>query len=61
MTLCYRSGAYTALCDAKISVADRGFIFGDGMFPMLPLYDGTETPPDQPYAGYQRVKKEPTS
>ena len=61
MTLCYLNGAYTALCDAKISVVDRGFIFEDGMFPVVPLYDGTETPPDQLYAGHQRAKKEPTS
>ena len=30
-TLCYLNGEYTALQDAKISVLDRGFIFGDGV------------------------------
>jgi D-alanine transaminase len=39
-TLCYLNGAYTALRDAKISVMDRGFIFGDGVYEVLPVYAG---------------------
>ncbi len=39
-TLCYLNGDYTALQDAKISVLDRGFIFGDGVYEVLPAYAG---------------------
>ena len=39
-TLCYLNGDYTPLHDAKISVMDRGFIFGDGVYEVLPAYAG---------------------
>ncbi|MES2415705.1 MAG: D-amino acid aminotransferase [Pseudomonadota bacterium] len=39
-TLCYLNGEYTALKDAKISVLDRGFIFGDGVYEVVPAYEG---------------------
>jgi D-alanine transaminase len=39
-TLCYLNGDYAPLCDAKVSVLDRGFIFGDGVYEVLPAYDG---------------------
>jgi D-alanine transaminase len=39
-TLCYLDGAYTALKDAKVSVLDRGFIFGDGVYEVVPAYGG---------------------
>jgi len=39
-TLCYLNGAYTALRYAKISVMDRGFIFGDGVYEVVPVYAG---------------------
>ena len=39
-TLCYLNGDYTALKDAKISVLDRGFIFGDGVYEVVPAYAG---------------------
>lgn len=37
---CYLNGDYTLLPDAKISVMDRGFIFGDGVYEVLPVYGG---------------------
>jgi D-alanine transaminase len=37
---CYLNGDYTPLKDAKISVLDRGFIFGDGIYEVLPSYAG---------------------
>ena len=37
-TLCYLNGEYTALKQAKVSVLDRGFIFGDGVYEVLPVY-----------------------
>ncbi len=39
-TLCYLNGNFTALRDAKISVMDRGFIFGDGVYEVVPVYAG---------------------
>ncbi len=39
-TPCYLNGAFTPLCDAKISVMDRGFIFGDGIYEVIPVYAG---------------------
>ena len=37
---CYLNGEYTALPDARISVMDRGFIFGDGIYEVVPAYGG---------------------
>lgn len=37
---CYLNGEFTALQDAKISVMDRGFIFGDGVYEVVPVYGG---------------------
>jgi len=37
---CYLNGAYSPLAEAKISVMDRGFIFGDGAYEMVPVYGG---------------------
>lgn len=36
--LCYLNGEYTPLAQAKVSVLDRGFIFGDGVYEVLPVY-----------------------
>jgi len=37
-TLCYLNGRYQRLCDAQVSVLDRGFIFGDGIYEVVPVY-----------------------
>lgn len=37
---CYLNGEYTTLAEAKISVLDRGFIFGDGIYEVIPVYGG---------------------
>lgn len=37
---CYLNGEYTTLAEAKISVLDRGFIFGDGIYEVIPAYGG---------------------
>lgn len=34
----YLNGEYQPLAEAKISVMDRGFIFGDGVYEVLPVY-----------------------
>ena len=35
---CYLNGDYTVLSEAKVSVMDRGFIFGDGVYEVIPAY-----------------------
>ena len=37
-TPCCLNGEYTRVCDAKVSVLDRGFIFGDGIYEVVPVY-----------------------
>jgi len=37
-TLCYLNGDYGSLREAKVSVLDRGFIFGDGVYELVPVY-----------------------
>ena len=37
-TLCYLNGRYLRLCDAQVSVLDRGFVFGDGIYEVVPVY-----------------------
>ncbi|HEX7971383.1 MAG TPA: D-amino acid aminotransferase [Thiobacillus sp.] len=34
----YLNGLYLPLAEAKISVLDRGFLFGDGVYELLPVY-----------------------
>lgn len=38
--LVYLNGEITPLSEAKISVLDRGFIFGDGVYEVIPVYQG---------------------
>jgi D-alanine transaminase len=35
---CYLNGDYTRVSQAKVSVLDRGFIFGDGVYDVVPVY-----------------------
>jgi len=37
-SLCYLNGEFLALRDARVSVLDRGFLFGDGIYEALPVY-----------------------
>ncbi len=37
-SLVYLNGQFIALNEAKISVMDRGFIFGDGVYEVVPMY-----------------------
>jgi D-alanine transaminase len=39
-SLAYLNGEFLRLQDAKISVLDRGFIFGDGVYEVVPVYEG---------------------
>jgi len=36
----YLNGEFTRADEAKISVLDRGFIFGDGIYEVVPVYNG---------------------
>lgn len=38
MTVCYLDGAFVPLAEARISPMDRGFLFGDGIYEVLPVY-----------------------
>lgn len=37
---CYLNGEFTKLSEAKVSVMDRGFVFGDGVYEVAPVYGG---------------------
>ena len=37
-SLCYLNGTYVPLASASIPVLDRGFIFGDGIYEVVPAY-----------------------
>ena len=37
-TLCYLNGQFGPIAEAKVSVLDRGFIFGDGVYEVVPVY-----------------------
>ena len=37
----YLNGEFVVLADAKISVLDRGFIYGDGVYEVIPIYART--------------------
>ena len=36
----YLNGEYLPLSEAKVSVLDRGFLFGDGVYEVIPSYSG---------------------
>ena len=38
-SLCYLNGEYSSLREAKVSVLDRGFIFGDGVYEVVPVFN----------------------
>ncbi|WP_415923136.1 D-amino acid aminotransferase [Steroidobacter sp.] len=40
MPQCYLNGEYVALRDARISPLDRGFLFGDSVYEVLPVFSG---------------------
>jgi D-alanine transaminase len=38
--LCFLNGEYLPLSEARVPVLDRGFIFGDGVYDVVPAYAG---------------------
>ena len=55
---CYLNGEYTTLPNARISVMDRGFIFGDGIYEVVPVYGGRLFRFDEHMARLERSLKE---
>ena len=55
---CYLNGESTILPLAKISVMDRGFIFGDGIYEVVPVYAGHLFRFDHHMARLERSLKE---
>ena len=55
---CYLNGEFTTVRDAKISVMDRGFIFGDGVYEVVPAYHGRPFRFEQHMARLERSLKE---
>lgn len=47
----YLNGAWQAPEDAKVSVLDRGFMFGDGVYEVIPVYNG------KPFALTRHLKR----
>ena len=39
-TPCHLNGEFSTLKDAKVSLLDRDLIFGDGVYEVVPAYDG---------------------
>lgn len=40
MNTAYLNGVFLPLEDAKVSAMDRGFLFGDGVYEVIPSYGG---------------------
>ena len=40
LPICYLNGEYLPLAQARISPLDRGFLFGDGVYEVMPVYGG---------------------
>jgi D-alanine transaminase len=53
-TLCYLNGEYGPVRDAKVSVLDRGFVFGDGIYEVVPVYGRRLFRFDEHFARLQR-------
>jgi D-alanine transaminase len=39
--ICYLNGEFLPLADARVPVLDRGFILGDGVYEVVPVYGRT--------------------
>ncbi len=40
LPLCYLNGEYLPLSEARISPLDRGFLYADGVYEVMPVYGG---------------------
>ncbi len=55
---CYLNGEWLPLREAKISVLDRGFIFGDGIYEVVPVYYRKPFRFEQHLARFERSTRE---
>jgi len=55
---CFLNGDYTVLPEAKVSVMDRGFVFGDGVYEAVPVYGGQAFRFEQHMARLERSLRE---
>lgn len=51
---CYLNGDYTVLPEAKVSVMDRGFLLGDGVYEVIPVYGSCQFRFEQHMARLER-------
>jgi D-alanine transaminase len=58
----YLNGDYLPLAEAKVSVLDRGFLFGDGIYEVIPSYSGhlfrVQDHLDRLQVGLERIRLE---
>jgi D-alanine transaminase len=57
-SICYLNGEYLPLAEAKVSVLDRGFIFGDGIYEVVPVYYRQPFRFEQHLARFERSARE---
>jgi D-alanine transaminase len=55
---CYLNGEWLPLAEARISVLDRGFIFGDGIYEVVPVYYRKPFRLDHHLARFERSTRE---
>ncbi len=51
MTIAYLNGQFLPLAETKVSAMDRGFLFGDGVYEVIPVYAG------QPFRLQQHLQR----
>ncbi len=54
---CLLNGERMALADARISPLDRSFLFGDGVYEVIPVYDGRLFRPRTHFERLARVRR----
>ncbi len=54
MTLAYLNGSFLPLAEARVSAMDRGFLFGDGVYEVIPVYSRRPFRLDEHLARLQR-------
>ena len=57
-TTCYLNGEFVKLAEARVSVLDRGFIFGDGIYEVVPVYYRKPFRFEQHLARFERSTRE---
>tara|TARA_E500000331_G_C17240225_1_gene706661 strand:+ start:248 stop:1084 length:837 start_codon:yes stop_codon:yes gene_type:complete len=58
MSIAYLNGSWQPLEEARVSVLDRGFMFGDGVYEVIPVYQGKPFAEDEHLARLATSLKE---